>query len=130
MRKLTSSQKAEITETVKRKFESGATRSGDDEGASFELICPSAFRRLAQRYRLGEMSHGAENWTKGLPMLDVLKHIKSHLTKWEQGEKLEDDNLAAVAWGVFALMHFESNCQCHTRRNNIRKLDKKYLENQ
>ena len=39
----------------------------------------------------------------------MIKHVVRYLQ--EGNEK--DDNLAAIAWGAFALMHYEEGCRCH-----------------
>lgn len=91
---------------MKTTFPSGATRSSNSESSRYDLIPPGPLRRLAQRYGMGVASHGERNWEKGLPTSSTLNHLYEHLAKWRDGDR-EEDHLAAVAWGVFALMFFE-----------------------
>jgi hypothetical protein len=93
-------------------FKSGATRSQDAEKERFDLICPFAMKRLAVIYSEGAETHGSANWERGVPLDATLNHLERHLQLWKMekksGKKIdEDDHLAKVAWGAFALMHYE-----------------------
>lgn len=90
----------------KRIFPSGASRSMDAETTRYDLICPVGLRRLAERYAQGAKQHGDANWLNGLPAGDTLNHLIRHIELWRGGDRT-DDHLAAAAWGLFALMHFE-----------------------
>lgn len=89
-----------------RRFESGATRSRDWDGVRYDLISPVGLRRLAARYAHGAARHGDRNWEGGMPAGDVLNHLYAHLNAWQAGDR-SDDHLAAAAWGLFTLMHYE-----------------------
>ncbi len=84
----------------------GSTRSKVEE--RYDLIPPEGLRRLSLRYALGAHAHGEGNWTKGQPPKVILNHMLRHLEHYRAGDR-EDDDLAAVAWGCFALMHFEKH---------------------
>lgn len=106
-------------------YESGATRS-EIYKARFDLIPSHALTRLALRYGLGAVSYGDLNWLKGMPFSDTLNHIQQHLEnakmRYRRGVganvgdedairstlcdsfSTEDDDLAAAAWGCFALI--------------------------
>jgi hypothetical protein len=106
-------------------------RSNDDAGFRFDLICPTGLKRLAARYDLGSRTYGDDNWPKGMPISSILNHIEMHLNHYKlNGDTAADDDLAAIAWGVFALMHFESVCDCHECRAIFAYTDKQYLEAQ
>lgn len=87
-------------------FETGAKRSADADGHSFDIISPIGLERLAKVYNEGARKYGARNWEKGQPVGAVLNHALRHLNMWQQGDQSED-HLAKVAWGLFAIMHFE-----------------------
>ena len=91
-----------------RTFASGATRSADvdRDGVRFDLISPVGWWRLAARYGLGAKTHGDRNWEKGVPASVVINHMQRHENLWLAGDR-SDDHLAAIAWGCFALMHYE-----------------------
>ena len=96
-----------------RVFKSGATRSEDAEEERFDLISPFALQRLARVYAEGAKAHGSANWERGVPLDATLNHLERHLQMWKaevkSGEKIgEDDHMAKVAWGAFAIMHYET----------------------
>lgn len=112
-------------------FASGATRSADDAGYRYDLICPIGLARLAARYDLGSKHYGDDNWLKGIPIGNILNHIEKHLAHFKQaGTGTDDDDLAAIAWGAFALMHFCSGCSCHMIRAEFKMIDESYLGDQ
>jgi len=93
-------------------FKSGATRSEDAEKERYDLISPFAMKRLAVVYAEGAETHGGANWEKGVPLDATLNHLERHLQMWKMekksGKKLgEDDHMAKVAWGAFAILHYE-----------------------
>lgn len=92
--------------TKKVEFDTGATRSGDSEHVRFDLISPVGLERLARRYALGAELHGDRNWEGGMPVSDLLNHVMYHQNLYLAGDK-SDDHLGAMAWGLFAIMHFE-----------------------
>jgi hypothetical protein len=95
-----------------KKFKSGATRNEDAEAERFDLISPFAMQRLAIIYAEGAKTHGQANWEKGVPIDTTLNHLERHLQMWKAEQKSgtkigEDDHMAKVAWGAFAIMHYE-----------------------
>jgi hypothetical protein len=103
----------------------GATRSADAEGIRFDLICPTALRRVAAIYHEGAVQHGVNNYCQGLPIADTIHHAINHLQLFLQGDRSED-HLAKVAWGMFTSMHFESACLHHRNLEALRFADNKY----
>jgi hypothetical protein len=65
------------------------------------------------RYKLGAELYGEYNWQKGLPAGDTINHVIEHLLIWQEnlkeGIEYSEDDLAAAAWGCFALMWLEEN---------------------
>lgn len=90
----------------KRVFASGATRNRDADGERYDLITPVGQRRLAKIYAEGAVHHGERNWEGGIPASVTLNHVERHLNLWKQGDRSED-HLAKIAWGCFAIMHYE-----------------------
>ena len=96
-----------------RFFESGATRSEDAEEERFDLVSPFAMQRIARVYAEGAKTQGSANWERGVPLDATLNHLERHLQMWKaevkSGKKIgEDDHMAKVAWGAFAIMHYET----------------------
>lgn len=83
----------------------------------FDLICPTGLRRLAARYGLGAEKYTDFNWCGGDGDLTFqrarLNHLIKHVNEFLAHGNVGDDNLAAIAWNAFALMHYEENCQHH-----------------
>ena len=95
-------------------FPSGARRS--ELKPRYDLIPSGPLRRLADRYTLGANLYGDYNWQKGMPLSDTFNHILDHLYRWNSRRndphkqaQPPDDDLAAAAWGCFALMYFEEH---------------------
>lgn len=108
-------------DTPNVEFKSGAKRS--KVAVRYDLIPSAGLRRLAERYTMGAAKYGEGNWTKGLADPEYVAqfrcHMIAHMWKYlDDGCKL-DDNLAAIAWGAFALMEVEDQrgaARKHTNR--------------
>jgi hypothetical protein len=105
----TVAKKNDATNEPMVEYTSGARRSA--HMPDYALIPHSGMRRLAERYSLGLKKYGANNWKLGLRDPEYVEQFKDHIVEhlWNYFEKgcSEDDNLAAIAWGVFALMEAE-----------------------
>ena len=93
----------------KQQFEGGATRSV--KTARFDLVPGCAERRLAERYGLGAVKHGDNNWRQGGAefIKGCVNHMQAHLADFKDHGNKDDDNLAAILWGAAALTWFEEN---------------------
>lgn len=89
--------------------DTGAIRSNDVK-LRYDLVPVDAFRRLVRRYTDGADKYGENNWQKGFKWSVVYNHLMEHLMKFKNGENPEDDHLAAIAWGCFALMIYQETC--------------------
>lgn len=82
----------------------------------FDLICPTGLRRIAARYGIG-MKYGEFNWCKAGNDPEFqrkrLNHVLAHLNLYLAEGNVNNDHLAAAAWGCIALMHYEEGCECH-----------------
>lgn len=90
-------------------FKSGAKRGAN--ALRFDLIPTGPLRRLAERYTMGAEKYGEWNWQKGLRdpqyIAQFKAHMFAHLVNYLERGCSDDDNLAAIAWGAFALMECE-----------------------
>lgn len=84
-------------------------KAGGYDGTGFDSISPHTLERLAKWCELGGIKYGARNWEKGMPYDHPLDSALRHINCWRKGLK-EEDNLAAVLWNLFALMHYQA---CH-----------------
>jgi hypothetical protein len=94
-------------------FMSGATRRG--EAAFYHLLPSTAIRRIAERFSLGAVEHGEDNWKLSMEDVDSARifcadaynHVQEHLMKMMDGEDPKEDHLGAAAWGLSVLMYAE-----------------------
>lgn len=115
--KETSKQQTEVPAQVKDANEihdsgvredcgTGAVRDTQEGKGRFDLITPEGLFRLARWYELGANKYTDRNWEKGIPVTRCMSSAMRHLVKYMAGYR-DEDHLAAVAWNVFAIMHFE-----------------------
>ena len=93
------------------KFASGAKRS--ELAPAYRLIPPEFTHRLANRYALGNEKYGSLNYLKGLAdsgfTEQLVDHVEHHLNLFKLHGCSEDDNLAAIGWGVATLCVVEAH---------------------
>lgn len=89
-------------------FKSGASRS--ESALMYHLVPSHGFRRLARRFTDGAVKHGKNNWRAGLTEPEFIEqaidHLQEHFQRFLEGNA-GDDDLAAMAWGCFALMEVQ-----------------------
>lgn len=90
----------------RQEFDTGAIRDPSKGKGRYDLISPYALRRLALHYEAGAGKYTDRNWEKGIPMSRCFSSAVRHLFQWVTGQK-DEDHLAAAAWNIFAIMHFE-----------------------
>lgn len=90
----------------REEFASGMVRDTREGKGRYDLITPFGLRRLAQLYERGAEKYDARNWEKGADFSRFLDSAQRHLEQYKMG-LADEDHLAAVAWNVFAIMHFE-----------------------
>lgn len=91
---------------VREAQESGAVRDTREGKGRYDLISPFALRRLAIHYQNGAAKYADRNWEKGMAVSRFLDSAKRHLESYHMGDTSED-HLAAAAWNIFCIMHFE-----------------------
>lgn len=89
-----------------REFESGAKRSDNKGKNRPDLISPYFIKRLGEHLRHGCEFYDDRNWEKGMPDSVLIESLERHWLNYKLGEKNED-NLAAIAFGIMALIHNE-----------------------
>lgn len=102
-----------------------AVREPTDGNGRFDLISPFALARLAKWYELGAKKYSDRNWEKGgIPFSRYLDSAFRHLNKFTMG-LTDEDHLAAAAWNIFAILHFQELGELslddlpHYKENNI-----------
>lgn len=88
---------------------SGASSS--HKALSYNLISPHTINKLATRLSVGAQKYGSVQWRIGINdaeyVADRFNHTVEHLMKFMHEGQAEDDNLAAILWGVNALCEVE-----------------------
>lgn len=92
----------------RREFDTGAVRDIQEGKGRFDLIPYEGLMRLAQHYENGLKKYGERNWEKGIPISGCINSAFRHVLKYIAGWN-DEDHLAAIAWNVFAIMHFEKH---------------------
>lgn len=91
---------------TRHEFTTGAIREVEEKIGRYDLISPIGLRRLARWYQLGAIKYADRNWEQGLPTSNCMNSAIRHLIKYMMGMD-DEDHLAAIAWNIFAIMHFE-----------------------
>lgn len=84
----------------------GAVRSDSSGKGRFDLISPFGLKRLALRYEGGAIHKGERNFEKGFPISRCIESAMRHINEHNEGDR-EEDHMAAAAWQLFIVMHFE-----------------------
>lgn len=87
-------------------YVTGAQRGTQAGKPRYDLIPATALTRLANLYARGADLYGDWNWAQGIPTSRVIASMFRHFMQYIMGER-DEDHLAALAWGAFALMHYE-----------------------
>ncbi len=90
----------------RQEFDTGAVRDPSKGKGRYDLISPHALFRLARHYEAGATKYADRNWEKGIPASRCFSSAVGHLNKWAMG-KTEEDHLAAAAWNIFAIIHYQ-----------------------
>ncbi len=93
---------------ARTEFSTGSVRDLQVGKGRFDLIPMSPLWRLAKLYEKGAVKYGPSNWRKGQPFSAVINSTIRHLFKYLAGWR-DEDHLAAVVFGAFALMQFEDD---------------------
>ena len=72
----------------------------------FDLIPYEGLYRLAKHYEEGLKKYSERNWEKGIPISSCADSAARHILKFIDGWT-DEDHLAAAAWNIFAIMHFQ-----------------------
>ena len=88
-------------------YKSGASRNKIGK-TRLDLIPPEALEELGEVFGEGAVTHGDENWKKGMPNSVVINHMMKHFLKWQKGDR-EELHLGKVMFGCCVLIWNERN---------------------
>lgn len=87
-------------------FDGGAVRDTDDGKPRYDLIPPTALRRVAMHYANGAKKYNEHNWTKGIPISRCIASLMRHVFQFVVGDT-DEDHGAAIIFNVMCIMHYE-----------------------
>lgn len=90
----------------RQEFGNGSVRDTEEGKPRYDLVTPVALKRLAELMARGAVKYGERNWELGQPSSRFLSSLMRHVECYRLGDRSED-HLAAAAYNVFALAHFE-----------------------
>jgi hypothetical protein len=93
-----------MSNEARKEYNTGAVRSSDCEEARYDLISPIGLRALARTYAEGARKFGPFNWENGMPAADLINHALTHIFKFLEGSRDEDD-LGHAAWNILGEIH-------------------------
>ena len=97
----------EIKDSGERQsFETGAVRDTQTGKPRYDLIPPTALRRIAMHYGEGAVKYDEWNWSKGMQYSRFYASMFRHLQDFAMG-KTDEDHLAAVVFNALSIMHFQ-----------------------
>lgn len=90
----------------RRDFNTGAKRDIDDDKPRYDLIPPTALRRVAIHYGNGAKKYDEHNWVKGIPVSRCIGSLLRHVFQFIAGET-DEDHGAAIIFNVMCIMHYQ-----------------------
>ena len=88
-------------------YSSGASRN-DIGKIRLDLIPPEALLELGEVFGEGAITHGDENWKKGMPNSVVLNHMMRHLLLYMKGDR-DEPHMGKVMFGCCVLIWNDEN---------------------
>lgn len=101
-------------------YPSGAERERAMGKGRYDLIPPSALRRVAQHFENGAEKYAERNWEKGVSQSDCMDSLLRHAQEYLDGDRRED-HLAAVIWNAMVMMDQE-------KKGHLMKIDDSFLD--
>ena len=88
-------------------YSSGASRNNIGK-IRLDLIPPEALLELGEVFGEGAVTHGDDNWKKGMPNSVVINHMLKHFLKWQKGDR-DERHIGKVMFGCCVLIWNECN---------------------
>ena len=89
-------------------YSTGAQRDDRSGKLRMSLLPHDSLDRIMKRYLDGAETYGEKNWVKGQPFSVLYDSAQRHMMEFWEGDTSED-HLAAAAWNILSMMHFEEN---------------------
>ena len=103
-----------VTDSGEREnFSTGSRRDTRIGKGRYDLIPPSAMRRIAKHYENGAAKYGDRNWEKGQPISRYIDSSLRHIYCYLEGEQ-QEDHVAAAIWNLMAIIHTTEKVEAGT----------------
>lgn len=86
------------------KSETGASGGHRPNKPRFDLIPYDALDEVAAVFEYGERKHGKDNWKKGLPASAHFSSAIGHMSKFAQGERLDESGHPHIVHAICRIM--------------------------
>ena len=87
-------------------FDTGAQRDRETGKGRYDLLPPSAIKRVADIFERGAAKYDDRNWEKGMPLSRFIDSAMRHLFQYLEGRR-DEDHLGQAAWNLLACLHTE-----------------------
>ena len=91
---------------VREDFEGGAVRDTEEGKPRYDLIPPTALKRLAIHYANGAKKYNEHNWTKGIPISRCIASLMRHVFQFVAGGT-DEDHASAIIFNVMCIVHYQ-----------------------
>lgn len=100
-------------------YETGATRSADAEGVRYDLVPPEGVEAVARAMHVGAVTHGDNNWKKGLRNSILVNHAMRHIVEYMKEGNTTEDHIGHALANLMMLKWNEVNLPEFNDLNNI-----------
>lgn len=100
-------------------YETGATRSADADGVRYDLVPPEGVEAVARAMHVGAVTHGDNNWKKGLRNSILVNHAMRHIVEYMKEGNTKEDHIGHALANLMMLKWNEVNLPEFNDLNNI-----------
>ena len=100
-------------------YETGATRSADADGVRYDLVPPEGVEAVARAMHVGAVTHGDNNWKKGLRNSILVNHAMRHIVEYMKEGTTKEDHIGHALANLMMLKWNEVNLPEFNDLNNI-----------
>ena len=100
-------------------YETGATRSAEADGVRYDLVPPEGVEAVARAMHVGAVTHGDNNWKKGLRNSILVNHAMRHIVEYMKEGNTKEDHIGHALANLMMLKWNEVNLPEFNDLNNI-----------
>ena len=100
-------------------YETGATRSSDADGVRYDLVPAEGVEAVAKAMYVGAVTHGDNNWKKGLRNSILVNHAMRHIIEYMKEGNTSEDHVGHALANLMMLKWNEANLPEFNDLNNV-----------